>query len=116
MNRLRIGGMLTMAVASVVLASCETGSESEDQYQVRVTNNSSAPVVLFIDGDAENTVAPDDKATETVSDGEHAVSLRRESGSVIFEQTINLNESTYVRYTVSPDGSVTATGGSWDSN
>jgi hypothetical protein len=93
---------------------CDFSSDEED-FQVRVRNFSAEPVEVVIDGALRREVAPEDGASISLSDRQHAVRLQRADGTVLLEQNIDFDDGVFVRYDVGPDGSVTATGDSRDS-
>jgi hypothetical protein len=79
--------------------------------QVRVLNDFPEPIFVFIDEEYQADVAAGKGRTIGITRGAHRVSLRQLEGRVLFGQTIQVVEGTYVRYQVATDGAVTASGG-----
>ena len=85
---------LTAMMASVVcfglLGGCEDGDD--DNAEVRVRNNSADTILVRIDGEDLRSVLPEQLERREVTEGTHVVQLLKEDGSLIFEQSIDVEE------------------------
>ena len=87
-----------------------------DNEQIRVENQTSSPVRVFLNGASAATVQPFQASTIDVADVTVTISIRRSNGQVLFEQTADLPRNTVVHYTVLADGTVVTTGGPIEEN
>ena len=89
------------------------GSRDE---QVKVENRAAFAVELYGNGQLLTFVPAGLNATVDVPNLVLQVSIRRENGRVLFEQTLDIPKNAVISYVVTPDGSVIASGGEIDPN
>jgi hypothetical protein len=115
MNKLRMAISWMLVFCGLAMVGCESDS-GPDPFQVRVENESSEAVLVFANGELLREVPPNDGARMRVDGAGAFISLQRSNGTVLLEQTIDFSGEEFVKYTVAPGGSVTATGGKQSSS
>jgi hypothetical protein len=100
-----------LLAAMILLTGCETNDGVPNYGQVRLTNESSGSIDLYLGEELGLTVPPGRKGRTRVGEGPQAISIRDESGKVLFEQVAVIPDNTFAEYIVAADGRVHATAG-----
>ena len=98
-------------VATVLLAGCEEEDKIPDWGEVRLGNESAQPVHLYLGENLTLTTDPGTTAKKRVSEAPQTISVRDDSGNVLFGQIAIIPDNTFAKYIVLADNRVYTTAG-----
>jgi hypothetical protein len=107
----RISAVKLMLVAAFLLAGCDETEKVPDWGEVRLGNESAQPVHLYLGENPTLTADPGTTARKRVSEAPQTISVRDDSGNVLFGQIALIPDNTFAKYIVLADDQVYTTAG-----